>query len=70
MDPILVVVSLGSAGLLYVALRYGIVGGGGGVSRRQEQPISYWIGVGVVSLVLVGALVALISTTFFGGTVR
>lgn len=70
MDFGLVLIFLVSSAWLYAALRHGIVGGAGAVSRRQEQPISYWIGVGLNLLIALGAAAALASTTFFGGTVK
>lgn len=62
MDIVLFIGFLVSSAILFVALKYGIVGGGGRVTSRKENPISYWIGVGVVTLMTVGALIALIST--------
>ena|SRR6185312_16616149 len=70
MDLVFVIGLLVSSAWLYAALRYGIVGGAGAVSRRQEQPISYWIGVGLNVLIALGCVVALVMTMFFGGTAK
>jgi hypothetical protein len=50
-----------SATMLFVALKYGIVGGGGGVTSRKDKPILYWFGVAVVALMTGGALVIIVS---------
>jgi hypothetical protein len=50
-----------SAALLFVALKYGFVGGGGGVTSRYDQPVLYWIGVAVTALIAFVSLVAFIS---------
>lgn len=59
-----------SSAWLYAALRHGIVGGAGGVSRRQQQPISFWIGVALNLLIALGAGGVLVWTIFSGGTVK
>jgi hypothetical protein len=48
-----------SASMLFIALKYGLVGGGGGVTSKQEQPILYWIGVAVAALLTLASLVVL-----------
>jgi cytochrome c biogenesis protein CcdA len=48
-----------SASMLFIALKYGLVGGGGGVTSKQEQPIQYWIGVAVAALLTLASLVVL-----------
>lgn len=63
MDIELLLIFLFSAALFFVALKYGIVGGGGGVTERRERPIAYWIGVAVTGLITIGALIALASST-------
>jgi len=70
MDLALVLIFLVSSAWLYAALRHGFVGGTGAISRRQEQPVSYWLGVGLNLLIALGAAAVLVSTTFFGGTVK
>jgi hypothetical protein len=48
-----------SASMLFIALKYGLVGGGGGVTSKQERPILYWIGVAVTALLTLASLVVL-----------
>jgi hypothetical protein len=55
----LVVIVLAGAGFLFIALRWGFVGGGGGVSYREKSPINFWLGVAVNVIIVVGALAAL-----------
>ena len=55
------------AAMLFVALKYGLVGGGGRVTRKDENPILYWIGVSVAALLTLASLAALISILFFPG---
>lgn len=52
------------AGLLFLALKTGFVGGVGVGSYRAEQPISYWTGVAVTAFVLLALIVVLISAAF------
>jgi hypothetical protein len=61
MDIGLALIFLLSAAMLFVALKYGIVGGGGTVTNRTDSPIVYWIGVAVVVLIALGSLAALVS---------
>lgn len=63
MDIGLLLLFLASAALLFIAFRYGLVGGGGGVTFRKEQPTLYWLGVVVVGLSTVLAFVALVSSS-------
>ena len=53
---------LAFSGLLAIALRYGFIGGGGGVSYRTEQPILFWIGVGVNLFILAALVVAFLAS--------
>ena len=62
MDIGLLILFIFSAALLFVALKYGIVGGGGRVTNKRENPVAYWIGVAVVSLMALGSLAAFVST--------
>jgi hypothetical protein len=48
-----------SATMLFIALKYRLVGGGGGVTSEQEQPILYWVGVAVAALLTLASLVVL-----------
>jgi hypothetical protein len=61
-DVLLVIAFLGSSAWLVIALKYGIVGGGGGATSRSEHPISFWIGVTVVAIGVAGSFIALVAT--------
>lgn len=63
MDVKLLLGFLLSCALLFVAIKYGIVAGGGAASRRQKQPVSYWIGTTVLALSTIVELIVLISMT-------
>ena len=66
MDIGLATIFVLSAAMVFVALRYGIVGGGGGVTKRQEQPVLFWLGVAIVTFIMLGARAALISSIVTG----
>jgi len=48
-----------TAVLLFVALRYGVVGISGLATYRREIPVVYWAGVAVLVMMLVGATLSL-----------
>jgi len=60
MDIVLLIVFVVSAAVLFTAFRYGIVGGAGGISRKRDNPFSYWVGVALAALLVLGSLVALV----------
>ena len=55
-----VLLALATAALLFVALRYGVVGISGLATYRRETPLVYWMGVGVLLVMLFGAVLSLI----------
>jgi hypothetical protein len=53
---------LGVAGILLLALRYGCIGGGGGVTYRKDHPIAFWIGVVLNTFILAAALLVFVGS--------
>lgn len=51
--------------ILFVNLKYGLVGGGGVATRRDEWPISYWIGVACNAVGLTLSISVFIYLVFF-----
>jgi hypothetical protein len=46
--------------VLFSALKFGFIGGGGAVSRRDTNPIPFWIGVAVTGFGLAVAIILLV----------
>ena len=57
-----------SGAILFVALRYGFIGGAGTGAYRKQNPINFWLGVGVTSLMFIGSIAVMVSTFITGPT--
>jgi hypothetical protein len=55
----LMLILIAAAVLLFIALRWGFVGGGGGVAYREKNPVNFWLGVALNAIILVGAVIGL-----------
>jgi hypothetical protein len=53
------------AGVLFVGLKWGTIGGGGVGANRDENPINYWLGISVTALALIVAIIVLIGSVIW-----
>jgi hypothetical protein len=55
-------------GVLFFALKFGTIGGGGAGAERTKDPFNFWLGVGMTAIGVVFAAVMLVLVMF--GVVR
>ena len=48
--------------VLFIAFKFGDIGGGGSGANRQRNPITFWMGVVMTIILIIVALGVLIST--------
>lgn len=46
--------------VLFFALKFGVIGGAGAGTKREEEPIIFWLGVGLTSIFLMLLVVVLV----------
>jgi len=63
----ILVIMVGGA-VLFFALKFGSIGGGGAGAERHKNPFNYWLGVGTTAVGVLIAAVILILTSV--GVVR
>ena len=66
----LTLLMLAAIGFLFVAYKWGLTGGGGGVAYKHKNPINFWLGVAINVLVVLGCIAALVDSFVRPGQFR
>jgi hypothetical protein len=60
----LVLILVVGGGVLFFALKFGTIGGGGAGAERTKNPFNYWLGVGTTAVGVIFAAVMLVLMMF------